>query len=73
MSEEEKEIIVRCEKKKDEFGVEKYLCRYDGGEFEVEVGERREEVELSIPKDVLREYDIKEVVKMMLEPAKRED
>ena len=65
---DEEFAIVRCEK----VGDNKYKCKYGDEEFEVDVGERREEIELLVPKD---KGDIKELVKMMLEidDANKED
>jgi len=69
---DEEVVIVRCEKKKDEFGVEKYHCTYEGGEFEIDVSDRRVE-EFAIPKSLLDKHDVKEIVRLMLEPADEGD
>jgi len=67
MSDEEFEI-VRCERRDDG----KYLCEYEGEKFEVDV-DSRDEIELKIHKDLLKDYDVKTIVKMMLTPANRSD
>ncbi|MCF6207504.1 MAG: hypothetical protein L3J47_11565 [Sulfurovum sp.] len=67
MSEEDL-IVVTCEKVDTKDGVIRFKCKYDGGEFDVDVKDVKDKIELSIPKTLAEKYEVKEIVKMMLEP-----